>query len=155
MDSSHVSLCALLMRAEAFDHFRCDKEVSLGLNTPNLAKLLKCAGNDDIITLKSTDEQADSLTLVFESSKQDRISDFDMRLMQIESEQLGIPDTEYSCTIRLPSSEFQRIMRDLTVLGDTCKFNVIFILFCFLIIVIFENRYNCLLKRRCSILSFR
>jgi proliferating cell nuclear antigen len=119
MDSSHVSLCALLMRAEAFDHFRCDVDVSLGLNTPNLAKLLKCAGNDDIITLKST-ERAESLTLVFESSKQDRISDFDMRLMQIESEQLGIPDTEYSCTIRLPSSEFQRIMRDLTVLGDTC-----------------------------------
>lgn len=136
MDSSHVSLCALLMRAEAFDHFRCDVDVSLGLNTPNLAKLLKCAGNDDIITLKSNTERADSLTLVFESAKQDRISDFDMRLMQIESEQLGIPDTEYSCTIRLPSSEFQRIMRDLTVLGDTCKFiqwliYVLIFIYCF------------------------
>lgn len=119
MDSSHVSLCAFLMRAEAFDHFRCDVPIALGLNTPNLAKILKCAGNDDIITLKST-EAAENLTLVFESSKQDRISDFDMKLMEIDSEHLGIPDTEYSCTIRLPSHEFQRIMRDLTVLGDTC-----------------------------------
>ena len=32
MDSSHVSLCALLMRADGFDHFRCDKNISLGLN---------------------------------------------------------------------------------------------------------------------------
>lgn len=119
MDSSHVSLCAFLMRAEAFDHFRCDVPISLGLNTPNLSKILKCAGNDDMITLKST-EAAENLTLVFESSKQDRISDFDMKLMEIDSEHLGIPDTEYSCTIRLPSSEFQRIMRDLCVLGDTC-----------------------------------
>lgn len=142
MDSSHVSLCALLMRAEAFDHFRCDRDVSLGLNTPNLAKLLKCAGNDDVITLKST-ERADSLTLVFESAKQDRISDFDMRLMQIESEQLGIPDTEYSCTIRLPSSEFQRIMRDLTVLGDTCKFmnSILFNFYSFFFIFRYHRLY--------------
>lgn len=119
MDSSHVSLCAFLMRAEAFDHFRCDVPVSLGLNTPNLSKILKCAGNDDIITLKST-EAAEILTMVFESSKQDRISDFDMKLMEIDSEHLGIPETEYSCTVRLPSAEFQRIMRDLSVLGDTC-----------------------------------
>lgn len=119
MDSSHVSLCALMMRSEAFDHYRCDVDMSLGLNTPNLSKILKCAGNDDVVTLKST-EQSDTLTMVFESAKQDRISDFDMKLMEIESEHLGIPDTEYSCTVRLPSSEFQRIMRDLTVLGDTC-----------------------------------
>lgn len=44
MDSSHVSLCALKMRAEGFDHYRCDKNISLGVNTPNLSKILKCAG---------------------------------------------------------------------------------------------------------------
>lgn len=40
--------------------------------------------------------------------------------MDIDSEQLGIPDTEYKCTIKMPSGEFQRIIRDLQVLGDTC-----------------------------------
>ena len=44
MDSSHVSLCALRMKAEGFDHYRCDKNISLGVNTPNLTKILKCAG---------------------------------------------------------------------------------------------------------------
>merc|ERR1712110_771094 len=33
---------------------------------------------------------------------------------------LGIPEQEYSTTIQMPSSEFQRIVRDLSVLGDTC-----------------------------------
>ena len=40
--------------------------------------------------------------------------------MDIDSEQLGIPDTEYTCTVKMPSGEFQRIIRDLQVLGDTC-----------------------------------
>ena len=31
--------------------------------------------------------------------------------MDIESEHLGIPETEYKCTVRLPAAEFQRIIR--------------------------------------------
>lgn len=40
--------------------------------------------------------------------------------MEIDAEQLTIPDTEYKCTVKMPAEEFQRIMRDLQVLGDTC-----------------------------------
>lgn len=123
MDSSHVSLCAINLRQEDFNLYRCDKNFTLGVNTPNLAKILKCAGNDDIVTLKC-EEDNDSLTLVFESPAQDRISDFDFKLMDIESEHLGIPDSEYKCTVRMPSAEFQRIIRDIAVFGDTCAISV-------------------------------
>ena len=51
MDSSHVSLCALRMKAEGFDHYRCDKNISLGVNTPNLSKILKCAGKSSGINI--------------------------------------------------------------------------------------------------------
>lgn len=120
MDSSHVALVQVNMSAEGFDHFRCDKPTVLGISTVTLSKILKCAGNDDVITLKK-EEGNDGLTLIFESPNQDRISDFEMKLMDIETENLGIPDTEYKCNIRLPASEFQRIIRDLQVLGDACK----------------------------------
>ena len=30
MDSSHIALVSLLLRQDAFDHFRCDKNRSLG-----------------------------------------------------------------------------------------------------------------------------
>jgi len=123
MDSSHVSLCAIVLKSEGFNFYRCDKPFALGLNTPNLAKILKCAGNDDVITLKC-EEQTDSLTLVFETPAQDRISDFEFKLMEIESEHLGIPDTEYKCNVRLPAAEFQRIIRDIGVFGDTCTISV-------------------------------
>ena len=119
MDSSHVSLVQVNLRSQGFDHFRCDRAISLGFNSTNMSKILKCAGNDDIITLKAEDT-ADTLTLMFESPKQERIADFELKLMDIDAEPLGIPDTEYKCTIRLPSAEFQRIIRDMQVLGDTC-----------------------------------
>ena len=55
MDSSHVSLCALTLSPEGFDHYRCDQSLAMGIHMPNLAKILKCAGNDDSITLKHND----------------------------------------------------------------------------------------------------
>lgn len=118
-----MSLCAVVLKAEGFDNYRCDKSFALGINTPNFAKILKCAGNDDVVSLKC-EEEADILTLVFESPAQDRVSDFEFKLMDIESEHLGIPDTEYKCTVRMPSAEFQRIIRDISVFGDTCAISV-------------------------------
>ena len=46
-----MSLCALRMKAEGFDHYRCDKNISLGVNTPNLSKILKCAGKSSGINI--------------------------------------------------------------------------------------------------------
>jgi proliferating cell nuclear antigen PCNA len=66
MDSSHVSLVSLLLRADGFEHFRCDRSLSLGINLGSMAKILKCASNDDTVTLKA-DDNGDSVTFMFES----------------------------------------------------------------------------------------
>lgn len=66
MDSSHVALVALLLRSEGFEHYRCDRNISMGMNLNNVSKMLKCAGNDDIITLKA-DDGSDTVTFMFES----------------------------------------------------------------------------------------
>lgn len=66
MDSSHVALVALLLRSEGFEHYRCDRNLSMGMNLNNMSKMLKCAGNDDIITIKA-DDGSDTVTFMFES----------------------------------------------------------------------------------------
>jgi len=50
---------------------------------------------------------------------QDKISDFEMKLMDIDSEHLGIPEAEYHAIVKMPSSEFARICKDLSSIGDT------------------------------------
>ena len=120
MDSSHVSLVTLNLKAEGFEHYRCDRNLSLGISLQSMGKILKCAGNEDIITLKSEDK-GDNVTFMFESPKQTRISHFQLKLMDIDSEHLGIPDTKYQCAVEMPASEFQRICREISVIGDTVK----------------------------------
>ncbi|XBI93293.1 hypothetical protein VPH35_030165 [Triticum aestivum] len=122
MDSSHVALVALLLRSEGFEHYRCDRNLSMGMNLGNMAKMLRCAGNDDIITIKA-DDGSDTVTFMFESPNQDKIADFEMKLMDIDSEHLGIPDSEYQAIVRMPSSEFSRICKDLSSIGDTGMLN--------------------------------
>ncbi|KAH0458278.1 hypothetical protein IEQ34_013593 [Dendrobium chrysotoxum] len=123
MDSSHVALVALLLRSEGFEHYRCDRNISMGMNLNNMSKMLKCAGNDDIITIKG-DDGSDTITFMFESPNQDKISDFEMKLMDIDSEHLGIPEAEYHAIVKMPSSEFSRICKDLSSIGDTVIISV-------------------------------
>lgn len=63
MDSSHVSLVALLLRSDGFENYRCDRNLSLGINLMSMSKVLKCAGNDDAITLRA-DDNGDAVSFV-------------------------------------------------------------------------------------------
>lgn len=36
MDSSHVSLVALLLRSDGFEHYRCDRNMTMGVNLANM-----------------------------------------------------------------------------------------------------------------------
>jgi len=118
MDSAHVSLVTLFLRKEGFEHYRADRAIPLGINLGSMAKILQCAGNDDIITLKAEDS-GDNVVFMFESPKQTRISHFSLKLMDIDSEHLGIPDTQYQCIVKMPSAEFKRIVSEVSIIGDT------------------------------------
>ena len=40
------------LRSDGFEHYRCDRNLSMGINLNNMAKMLKCANNDDTVTMK-------------------------------------------------------------------------------------------------------
>lgn len=118
MDNSHVALVSMMLKAESFSPFRCDRNIALGINLTSLTKVLRAAQNEDILTLKAEDAP-DVVNLVFESSETDRLSEYDIKLMDIDQEHLGIPETEYAATITMPSAEFQRICRDLIAMSES------------------------------------
>lgn len=73
MDQSHVSLVSLTLRSDGFDKFRCDRNLSMGMNLASMAKILKCANNDDTLTMKAQDN-ADTVTFMFESQNQEKVN---------------------------------------------------------------------------------
>jgi len=120
MDSSHVALVSLFLRESAFADFRCDRPTSLGMNVDSLAKILKMCGPSDSLKIK-WQSGADTVGFQCESGADDRISDFDLKLMQIESEHMEIPEQQYKVTAKVPSAEFQKICRDLKEFGETMQ----------------------------------
>merc|ERR1712147_365799 len=84
----------------------------------SLGKILKMCGPTDSLKLRWQND-ADIVNFQCETTEEDRIADFDLKLMQIESEHMEIPEQQYKVVAKLPSSEFLRICRDLKEFGET------------------------------------
>lgn len=67
------------------------------------------------------DSSVNALSLPTDS---DRLAEYDLKLMDIDSDTLGIPDTEYDACVTMPSAEFSRIVRDLSQLGESVRIEV-------------------------------
>ena len=66
MDNSHVALVSVELERAGFAKYRCDRPIPLGVNLTSLTKILKCAKDDDVCTLKAADD-ADTLNLTYEA----------------------------------------------------------------------------------------
>eukprot|EP01064_Diplonema_japonicum_P006929 TRINITY_DN1472_c2_g2_i3.p1 TRINITY_DN1472_c2_g2~~TRINITY_DN1472_c2_g2_i3.p1 ORF type:complete len:340 (+),score=116.57 TRINITY_DN1472_c2_g2_i3:68-1087(+) len=123
MDCGQVSLVSLELTSDQFHSYRCEKNLQLGVNVGSLSKMMKCSGPDDCVTLRSESE-GDVLNICLADPHEERVSDFSMKLMEIDSESLGIPQQEYKAAVQLPSSEFAKICKDIANFGDTVTVEV-------------------------------
>ncbi|KAJ2723207.1 hypothetical protein GGI07_002776 [Coemansia sp. Benny D115] len=117
MDKSHIALSFLYLRADGFSEYRCDRSQTLGINLGSFSKILKCAANDDQVQIRAADE-AEALSLAFENSAKDRMSEFNLKLMDIDIDSVDVPEMDYQATVSMSAQEFARIVRDLSSIGD-------------------------------------
>jgi len=123
MDTTHIALISLYLDSSGFDSFRCDKNMSMGMNLKVLCKMLRCVTNDEIITIKAAD-RGETVNLLVDKNDQDKTSNFELKLKEVDSEHLGVPETNFTAIVKLPSHEFQRIMKKLSAVGDTVLISV-------------------------------
>lgn len=130
MDSSHVCLCKLSLKKNGFQEYSCPEDFIIGLSLLNLSKILKCSQNTDSLEI-SVEKDNENMDIIFKSSKKGKTSDlkkkgeFEMKLMEIDQEGIEIPDTEYPCEVTIKSSEFQKIIKDMSSLGDNCSIKIL------------------------------
>jgi len=123
MDSAHVALVSLLIRNKAFESFKVQKEMSLGLSMDHLSKIFRVCGNDDQLSLRVEAGQ-ETIFLAFEDEKAKTDKLAELKLMELEQEPLGIGDMDYDATIKMPCAEFQKMTRDLGQIGETVTIRV-------------------------------
>ncbi|KAJ2798839.1 hypothetical protein H4R20_004671 [Coemansia guatemalensis] len=117
MDKSHIALSFLHLRNDGFSEYRCDRSQTLGINLESFSKVLKCAANDDQVQIKATDK-AETLAISFESTAKDRVSEFNVKLMDIDIDSVDVPEMDYQATVSMSSQEFARIVRDMMTIGE-------------------------------------
>ncbi len=95
----------------------------------NLSKVMKLAGNEDSITLKA-EEDTSKLIVTFENNsntnayiinklEQGRKTEFDVNLLTLDTEVLGIPETHYNAKFTMSSAEFTKLCRELYQVSET------------------------------------
>lgn len=127
MDTSHVALVMLSLKLGAFDHYTCAHDRSLGLNMVQVSKIFKLCGNDDQVIIRNPDDgeaaaggsSSDKVTFIFDSASEDRVSDFQLRIQQLDQEHLGIPESHFAATVTMPSKQFAKIVNDLNSFSDS------------------------------------
>lgn len=66
--------------------------INFALFCCSMYKILKCAGSEDTVTLRAQDN-SDTITFIFESQNKEKLADFEMKLINMDQEHLGIPVT--------------------------------------------------------------
>ena len=124
MDKSHTILAHLFLKADNFEFYECKKDkIIIGVNMFHLFKLINSIDNDDTLTIYiENDDYVDGITshlgLKFENGDIKQCKTQKLRLIEPDGEELQVPDVTFSSIINLPSTDFQKIIRDLSCISD-------------------------------------
>lgn len=122
MDKSHRILVHMLL--SKFEVYECKKEkIIIGVNMLHLFKLINSIDNNDTLTIYIENGDYDNgvvshLSLKFENGDIKQCNITKLKLIEPEQEELDYPDVKFSSIINLPSSDFQKIIRDLLCISE-------------------------------------
>lgn len=124
MDKSHTILVHLFLAAQNFEFYECKKDkIIIGVNMFHLFKLINTIENDETLTIyiensDYLDGIVSYLSLKYENGEIKQCKTQKLRLIEPEPEELQYPDVTFSSIINLPSTDFQKIIRDLSCISE-------------------------------------
>jgi proliferating cell nuclear antigen len=118
-DSSKIVLIHMKLHSENFEYYFCqDNKIKIGINMNNLFKLIKVMGNNDILNLYIEKNDINRLGIRIYNEIKNTQTTFKLNLLDIAEEEINIPPAEFETELSLPSVDFQKLIRDMTNIGD-------------------------------------
>ena len=111
LDTAQSALIDMFLSAENFEEYSCPDEIIAGVNIANTFKLLKTITNNDTITMSITNKEYIDIAIQNELKKS--ITKFQLKLLDINEDQIELPAIEMSVATTMQSADFQRICRDM------------------------------------------
>jgi proliferating cell nuclear antigen len=118
MDGTHTILLHLRLHADRFDEFYCPQKYILGVNMINFFKLVKTMSNNESIVLFMKKSDTTKLGIEIMNGEKQMVTRFSLNLIELDIHPINVPPVQFSSIITMPSTDFQKIVRDMHSLGD-------------------------------------
>ena len=119
MDSARCALVYLRLRAESFEEYHCEGKWSCGVNMLSMFKLVRTTSSHDTICFFCENDATDKLGITIQNAEKNSTTSFKLSLLDVDSEEIRVPDVEFDSVITIPSAYFQRLCRDMVNLSTT------------------------------------
>jgi proliferating cell nuclear antigen len=124
MDKSHTIFIDVELYASEFNKYYCEPEkIIIATKIEDLYHVTTNLKNEEILTLYIErkyyhDGIVQNLTVQTENGKTNILFKTEIRLIEPDTEELYVPDVNYTSIIYFPTSEFQSIVRYLSTIGE-------------------------------------
>jgi proliferating cell nuclear antigen len=119
MDGSKCSCVYLKLRAREFDEYWCPDPVEAGVNMAKMFTLIRSANSRDVVTMYMASRHDDRLGLTIQNADNNIVTNFKLKLMDVDHAEINIKDVEYDYIITMSSAKFQKLCRDMASIHDT------------------------------------
>jgi proliferating cell nuclear antigen len=117
-DNSESVLIHLKLQADKFEEFYCPQKVVIGVNMNNMFKLLKTMMNNDVLTIFIEKDNPNRIGFKINNSDKNSQTVFHMNLLDISDNEIKLPPVTFETELSFPSTDFQKLIRDMTNIGD-------------------------------------
>ena len=116
MDTSHVCLTNARFDKEFFSEYVFEKETVIGIKVSNILRVLECIGNEPVC-LEYNDAESDEFIICSENAH------FRMKTLDLDSEEMEVPDMDVDVVITADSSIIQKYFKNFSSFSDTVTFD--------------------------------
>jgi proliferating cell nuclear antigen len=125
MDPSQTALVHLRLEGKHCERYYCKKRTIVGVSMINFHKLIKTLTNNDTLTLYIKESDPSKLRIKLENVEKQQTCSYTLNLMDLNNQEVKIPNQTFEQYITMPSSDFQKICRDMSNLTDVLEIRYI------------------------------
>jgi len=118
MDAANVTVFEVKIDKEWFNEYTINSDITVGINTTIMSKILSAREKEQSITLIIT-PGADDIEIKFGGNDKSFDKEFVMPQVNIDSEQLSIPESESTAIFSMPSQTFHSLIQQLRLFGES------------------------------------
>jgi proliferating cell nuclear antigen len=121
MDNTQVALVHLKLEGARFDQYHCPEPVSVCVNMGHLHKTIKAVNAKNTVTLFVDNLDPASLGIRVENEERRSLTTTKLAMLHTKTAVHDIPAKEFDSAITLPTTDFQKIIRDMSNIAKTVE----------------------------------